>query len=210
MRTFLSCGVCVIAALIALAGCGGATLPSPQKTIDAYIGATKRGDHKTLHSLLSEHDRVRLSVSDVSSLVRENSAELRDAAAKFGGRSAITEATAQIEFEDGEKVTLDLEHGQFQIGSVGTLPGGSASPNQAIAELRRALSRRSYPALLRVLSPKARRMMEDMLRSLATGLAHPESLPIVENGDTAKVRIPGGHFVKLRREGNEWHVEFFE
>jgi hypothetical protein len=52
--------------------------------------------------------------------------------------------------------------------------------------------------------------MEDMLRSLVTGLAHPESLPTVENGDTANIRIPGGHFVKLRREGTAWHVEFFE
>jgi hypothetical protein len=199
-----------VALALVVGGCGHSTLPSPQTTIDAYVRATKRGDHKALHALLAERDRIRLSVNDVSMIARENSAELRTEATKFDGRGVITEATAEIAFEDGERVTLDLERGQFQIGSVGTLPGGSASPNQAIAELRRALARRSYPALLRVLSPKARRIMEDMLRSLVTGLAHPEPLPIVENGDTAKVRVPGGHLVKLRREGNEWHVDSFE
>jgi hypothetical protein len=205
MKTWFGASVSLL-----VVGCVGPAVPSPQKTIDAYVAATKRGDHRTLHALLSERARGRLSANDVSSLARENAAELRDEAAKFDGRSTITEASAEIAFEDGDQVTLDLEHGQFHIGSVGTLPGGSASPNQAIADLRRAVSRRSYWALLRVLSPKARRTMEDMLRSLATGLAHPESLPIVENGDTANVRIPGGHLVKLRREGTAWHVEFFE
>ncbi len=200
---------CTIACAV-LTGCAAGALPSPQPTIDAYVNATKHGDHAALHALLPERDRVRLSADDVSALIKDNAAEVRAQATKFIGPSVIAEAKAELTFEDGEKVTLDLERGQFQIGTVGTLPGGGATPSQAIAELRRALSARSYPALLRALTPKARRIMEDLLRSIATSLAHPEALPIVEAGDTAEVRVPGGHYVKLRREGAEWHVEFFE
>ena len=208
MKHTTLCAVATCAAI--LSGCGGSALPSPQPTIDAYISATKRGDHAALHALLSERDRVRLSGSDVATLLKENAEELRSESTKFGGQSTIAEAKAEITFEDGESVTLDFERGLFQIGTAGTLPGGGATPSQAIAELRRALSRRSYPALLRALSPRARRIMEDLLQSIATSLAHPETLPIVETNDTAEVRVPGGHYVKLRREGTEWHVEYFE
>ena len=126
--------LCAVATCTAiLSGCGGSALPSPQPTIDAYISATKRGDHAALHALLSERDRVRLSGSDVATLLKENAEELRSESTKFGGQSTIAEAKAEITFEDGESVTLDFERGLFQIGTAGTLPGGGATPSQAIA-----------------------------------------------------------------------------
>jgi hypothetical protein len=70
--------------------------------------------------------------------------------------------------------------------------------------------RRSYVGLMRVLSPATRAAVEADLRSLVTGLDHPETLPVENVGDTAQVTVPGGHHVRLRRESGIWRVEDFD
>ena len=66
------------------------------------------------------------------------------------------------------------------------------------------------PALLRVLSPATRAAVERDLRGLLAVLEKAGSLPVVQSGDTATVQVPGGHRVKLRREGALWSVEDFD
>jgi len=72
---------------------------------------------------------------------------------------------------------------------------------------KKALARRSYPALLRVLSSKARTAVEMDLRSLEAGLADPKTLDVKVTGDRAEVEIPGGHAVTLERDGGTWRVD---
>ena len=90
-----------------------------------------------------------------------------------------------------------------------TLPAGARTPEQALEQLRRVLARRSFAGLMRVLSPATRSAIEGDLRSLVTGLEHPEGLEVSIVGDSATVQVPGGHEVKLRREAGVWHVEDF-
>jgi hypothetical protein len=129
---------------------------------------------------------------------------------------AVTEATSEIEaraelhFADGEAVHLSLEEGEFRLDSAGTLPARARTPEEALDELRRALARRSYPAVLRLLSGEAQGAIEDNLRSLVEGLEDPSTLDVRFAGERADVHVPGGHVVRLRRQDGVWRVEDFE
>ena len=94
--------------------------------------------------------------------------------------------------------------------SAGALPGGARTPEQALDQLRRVIARRSYAGLMRVLSPATRAAIEQDLRSLVDGLEHPETLPVQVTGDTALTNVPGGHRVRLKRDGGVWRVDDFD
>jgi hypothetical protein len=193
-----------------LAGCAGAAPPDPRDAAQAYAEAAKAGDADALYEMLSEEDRVSLSRDEVKALVQGGRDELREHAAAVASTAARTEASAKIRFKDGEQATLVLERGRFRVGSAGTMPGGARSPEEALEQLRRALSRRSYPALLRVLSPATRAAVERDLRSLVSVLEKSGTLPVQVTGDVATMQAPGGHRVKLRRESGVWYVEDFD
>jgi hypothetical protein len=63
---------------------------------------------------------------------------------------------------------------------------------------------------MRVLSPGTRTSIENDLRGLVEGLDAPATLPVQVTGDSAVVNVPGGHLVKLRREGGVWRVDDFD
>ena len=63
---------------------------------------------------------------------------------------------------------------------------------------------------MRVLSPTTRASVENDLRALVDGLSEPERLPVQLSGDAAVVPVPGGHQVRLKREGGVWRVEDFD
>jgi hypothetical protein len=48
------------------------------------------------------------------------------------------------------------------------------------------------------------------LRALVTGLERPDTLQVQTNGDAASVNVPGGHHVRLKREGGIWRVQDFD
>jgi hypothetical protein len=63
---------------------------------------------------------------------------------------------------------------------------------------------------MRVLSPSTRAAIELDLRSLVTGLERPETLHVQAQGDMATVSVPGGHTVKLKRDGGVWRIDDFD
>ena len=117
---------------------------------------------------------------------------------------------ARLRYADGEQVELDVEEGRFAIRSASVLPAGARTPAQALSELRAALARRSYAALIRVLSSETRSAMENDLRSLVEGLEQPETLDVKVSGDSAEVEVPGGHSIRLKREAGIWRIEDFD
>jgi hypothetical protein len=96
------------------------------------------------------------------------------------------------------------------VTSAGALPGGAKTPQEALDQLRRVVARRSYAGLMRVLSPTTRAAIERDLRALVDGLDHPSTLNVNVTGDAAVVVVPGGHEVRLRRDGGVWRVENFD
>ena len=63
---------------------------------------------------------------------------------------------------------------------------------------------------MRVLHAVTRAPPSSRTCSLVTGLGGPETFHVEVAGDGAVVTIPGGHMVKLKREGGVWRVDDFD
>jgi hypothetical protein len=194
----------------ALEGCTGRAVPDPRSAADEYAAAAARGDADAIYEMMTTSAQKSRSRDDVKRLVKEQREELSEQAKLVTARDARVEATARLRYDDGEEAQLELRDGRFWITSSGALPGGSRTPEQALDQLRRVLARRSYAGLMRVLTPATRAAIELDLRSLVSGLERPETLHVQVTGDAAAVTVPGGHTVKLKRDGGVWRVDDFD
>jgi hypothetical protein len=197
-------------ALALLGGCGRPAVPDPRDTVSAYTAAVAEGNAQRVHAMLSERSRRAIRQVDVGGMISDAKAELVEQARSFAGSGTSVRTTATVRYPDGEDATLDLEDGEFRLTAADGLPVAARSPEQALEQLRRALVRRSYGGLMMALSPQVRSALESDLRSLVDGLRRPDGLEVQVSGDSALVQIPGGHHVKLRRDGGIWSVEDFD
>jgi hypothetical protein len=188
-------------------GCGRPALPDPREAAREYAEKAARGDAEGLYAMLSKKAQRTHGREGVRRLVADAKPELSAQARGLTSDGVSVEAAATVPLANGDHVELTLEQGDFRIASGGTLPSGARTPAQALEDLRRALSRRSYAALLRTLSSEARGSMETDLRSLVNGLSNAETLDVKVDGDRAEVEVPGGHAVTLKREGGVWRVD---
>jgi len=197
--------------VLALSGlalaCGRPALPDPREAARAYADAAARGDADRIHALLTREARRTYGQARVRELVRDERAELGRQAAAVSRPDTRVEASATLLLADGSEVELALEADGFRVAAADTLPGAARTPTEALDGLRRALSRRSYSALLRVLSAESRAAMELDLRALVLALENPATLDVRVQGDRADVDVGGGHLVTLRREAGTWRVE---
>jgi hypothetical protein len=194
----------------ALGACASASVPDPRDAASAYAGAAAKGDADAIYAMMSDSAREGRSVEEVRRVVSDERAELSDQAKAIDSRDARVSATARLRYEDGEEAALELRDGRYWVTAAGALPGGGRTPEEALDQLRRVLARRSYAGLMRVLSPATRAMIEQDLRTMVTGLDKPGTLEVQQNGDSAEVTVPGGHHVKLKREGGIWRVDDFD
>lgn len=197
-------------ALVLVAGCGESSVPDPRGAADEFAQAAARGDSDAIYDMMTDEARAARTRADVAKIVKDEKAELADEAKLVSEKDARVEATARLRFEDGEEAALELKDGQFRVTSAGALPGGAKTPEEALDQLRRVVARRSYAGLMRILSPTTRAAIERDLRALVEGLDHPSTLNVNVTGDAAVVVVPGGHEVRLRRDGGVWRVENFD
>lgn len=202
------------AALCALycVACGSSTLPPPEDALKAYAEAAEKGDAEAIYAMLSDKGRRSLSREEVRDMVAAERKELAEQAKALSSADTMArlKTQARVRWADGEDATLSLEDGDFRISAAAALPAGARTPEQALSQLRRVLARRSYAGLMRVLTPATRSAIESDLRSLVEGLEHPSGLEVQVTGDSAVVQVPGGHEVKLKREGGVWRVDDFD
>lgn len=184
-------------------------MPDPRDAARAYADAARAGNAAALHSMMTREARLAYGPEGVKNAVSEARAELAQRARALSAGPLRAESRAALTYDDGEAVVLQLESGRFFISSAGTLPAGAATPSQALAELRRALAGRSYPALVRVLSKGSAADLEESFASLVKALEEPDTLDVPVRGDRAIVELPEGHTVTLRREDGVWRVEDF-
>ncbi len=193
-----------------VAGCAEARLPDPKLAAVRYAEAARAGDSDRIYGLLSAEAQRDYGREGTRKLVEQAKPELARQGSALLAPTSQVQASAEIRFEDGESALFDLEDGAFRLSSLGTVPSRPRSPSEALGDFRRALARRSYPALLGVLSSETRSALEGDLKSLVEGLENPETLDVKVSGDNAVVNVPGGHQVKLRREAGVWHVLDFD
>jgi hypothetical protein len=192
-----------------LTACSAPQMPDPRERVRGFAQAAEQGDADALYAMMTSEAQQVYGREGVRRLVHESRAELGQRGKSLAGASLQAEARAELVYQDGEMAVLALENGQFRVGAAGTLPAGATTPSQALAELRRALARRSYPGLLPVLTHASQQHLEDQLGSLVRALEHPDALDISVQGDRANVALPEGHEVTLRRERGVWKVEDF-
>lgn len=190
--------------------CGGGSIPDPEDAAREYAKLAQRGDSNGIYDMLTSEGQKARTRDDVKKMVDTERQELADQAKAITAPGTRVHATARLRFEDGEESALELRGGRFWVTSAGALPGGAHTPEAALDQLRRVLARRSYAGLLRVLTPRTRAMIEQDLRSLVEGLDTPDTLPVHVTGDAASVSIPGGHHVRLKREGGVWRIDDFD
>lgn len=192
-----------------LVGCAGESLPDPRGAAQAYAEAAQRGDDAAIYAMLSSESQSTYGRAGTKKLVKDAKAELAASGKALASPSSQIEARATVRFTDGEDAVLAIEDGDFRVTAALALPSGARTPAQALGELRAALARRSYAALMQVLSAETRAAVERDLAALVKGLEHPDSLDIRVDGDKATVTLPGGHSVSLEREEGVWRVEDF-
>ncbi len=192
------------------AGCARSTLPDPQATALAYAEAARQGDADTIHGMLTAESRQAFGLEGTRRMVGDSAVELRRQGEALATGSVRIETEAVVRFADGERARLVAEDGAFKVDSAGVLPAGARTPAEALGELRQALARRSYAGMLRVLDAESRGALEDELRALVVGLEEPDALDVQVTGDAAEVSLPGGHWVRLKREAGVWKVEDFD
>lgn len=197
-------------AALGLGACARPVVPDPETAAREYAAAARRGDADAIYGMLTEEAQREFGLDQTRRLVKDSRKELARNAASLAAPHVTTQARARVRFEDGEVAVLQLEDGHFKIDSAAAFPAGARTPAEALAELRQALARRSYAALVRVLSGETRSSLDSDLRSLVDGLERPETLDVKVTGDSAVVRLPGGHAVKLKREAGVWRIDDFD
>ncbi len=197
-------------ALFALSACSSATIPSPEEAARSYAEAAASGDAQAIYGMMTEEARAAYGRNGVERAMADAKKELAARGKEFSEKPLESEARALLVYDDGETAVLSLDTDGFRVSAAGALPAGATTPQQALGELRRALSRRSYALLLGVLSDGSKARFEERLRSLVEALEDPSSTRVEVIGDRATVRLERGHQVTLRREQGVWRVEDFQ
>lgn len=195
--------------VLALSACS-ASVPDARSAATNYAAAIEAKDAEAVHALLDKESQRVLGQKRVAVLLRESQQELEQRAKGFADPGAEVRTQADLRLKDGSVVSLELEGGQFRISSAMALPSAANTPLQALHELRAALSRRSYIALLYLLSTETRDGLETQVHDLAKALEHPETLDIKVRGDRATVTTPSGHRVEIQNEDGVWKIHDFE
>jgi len=202
--------IVLVPVLLLAQACASSRVPDPHAAARAFADAAARGDAEALYGMMTTESRRARSKEDVRRVIASERDELAEQGHEIARPDVRVEATVRLRYADGEEAALDLRDGHYGVTATGALPGGGRTPEEALDQLRRVLARRSYAGLMRVLSPATRASVESDLRALVDGLTDPDRLPVQLTGDAALVPVPGGHQVKLKREGGVWRVEDFD
>lgn len=199
----------VVLAAPGVLACGG-SIPDPAPVAARFAEASRRGDHQTLYRMLSKESQRSLGAARVKQLVAEQRSELTRNANSLTAKKARQEVTMQVHFVDGDTAVLAIEQGALRIDSAAALPSHATTPQQALVELRAVLQRRSYAALLGVLTRNSAAGFDAQLGSLVQALADAQTLNIEVDDNRAVVTLPQGHKVELWKEDGLWKVHDFE
>ncbi len=202
-------GGLAVAVVLAASACTAQRVPDPRTAAQAYAQAAERGDSAAIYAMMTREAQRTYGREGTKRVVERSKKEIAAHGKALRSKDAKVEARARVRFADGEQATLTLRDGEFRIGQALAFPSGSRTPQGALAELRSALSRRSYPGLMRVLTSDSRNALDTDLKALVEGLERPEALDIQVNGDKAQVTLQEGHVVKLKREDGVWRIEDF-
>jgi hypothetical protein len=192
--------------LIGCAAAPPARVPDPTRTTRRFASALRADHPDEAYALLDPELRGAIDRQRFLQLWRENRAELAAIGERMQRTPGPAAARAQLVLDDGERVVLVLEDGQWRVAG-GVLDAQTlATPVDAVLELRRALRRQSLPGLLRVLARERRAAWLAAFEKSVEQTADPLDLRIEVHDDEAIVHLNGGGEIHLRREAGQWRV----
>ncbi len=192
--------------LVVLGACAsGAT--SPQGVVDRYVAAVRSSDARAAYALLDRETRASISFEEFERLMKENQRELSEQANHLAklDEGALS-AEADVHLSTGEVTTLKKKKGVWWVpGDVIGEPS-LRTPQETVAALRRAITRRSLHGVLRVLSRGSRAELETEMTQLLEDTEDELDLAYETQGNDARVRTTSGREIVLRREAGQWKV----
>ena len=194
-----------------LMGCATTgSVQGPDALVEQVAQALRDGDAATLHRLAGE-ESSELSEDDIARLLEENREELAERADQLDAqRQQGVQSRATVRLPGGELAVLTLEGGQWKIvGGVIDAPT-LQTPLDTVRSLRRALARRSFRGVLRVLAHGPRAEIDAEIERFLEDTEDELDLEAEVRGNEAFVRSSNGRVIHLVREAGEWRVADIE
>jgi len=198
----------IVPFLVLLCACSSINrTPHPDVVLRQYVELIEGGDIEAAYGLLSVSERQRVSLEEFRRAAAEAPEELASQARELRRQmSEPVPVQAEVPLASGDVVTFVLHEGRWRIAGGAAGAVSLSSPLQTLRALRRALLRRSYGDVLRVLSRQARAQVEDEVARIAEGIEDEEGLNIEVTGNRARVIYDETHFLELEREDGEWVI----
>lgn len=213
----------VAAAALLLAACGGGVATgTPEDALATFARALREGDARTAYALTSERHRRRVSEEDFARWMRESPDEIRALAEALSHPAGRAEQQAEVQIPGEGAVQLVRDDEGWRVASDVVDYYGQRTPQQALRSFVRAIARRRWDVVLRLVpAADAEGMTEASIRERWEGEAREEverlaagiraaldaDAPIEERGDHAVMPWGDRYRAQLVREDGLWKIE---
>ena len=206
--------------LVACLGCHRGGVTSPADTIRSFAAAVRAGRYRDAYNRLSVQYRSRTSFESFKTRLSEHPEEAKEIAALLSRTEGEEEIEAMIPLSNGENIKMVFEDGAWRFsGNVAQLYDQS-TPRAALRSFVRAMSRRRYDVVMRLVPSEdlpgmtveqmkaawdgeGREEIDRLIAQLTEGLSN----PIEEVGQRATMSYGDNLIARLIRENGVWKVE---
>jgi hypothetical protein len=206
---------------LGLGGCPGVSPgTTPESTVAAFASALREGRIEEAYALMSEDYRRRVGLEEFRRYFRDYPTEVQQTARALARRRGRAQQEAVVEYGEAESLRLVREHGDWRVATDVVDFYDQSTPRAALRSFVRAMERRRYDVVLRLIPEADREGMtaermreawegegrEEVERLLANLRAALDN-PIEEVGDRATMTYGDRFRVQFVRERGVWRIE---
>ncbi len=208
-----------IALVLALAACGP-RVHGPEDALRDFARALRAGRYDEAYAYLDEGYRRRVAEPEFRRHLAAHPDEVRRLIGLLSNAVATEEITAEVPVAGGETLSLRWDQGRWSVEGCAIDFYDQSTPRSALRAFVRAMERRRYDVVLRLVPADDREgMSEERMREAFEGEAREEverlvaalreslDAPIEVVGDRATMAYGEGATLQLVREGADWKVE---
>ncbi|MCS6915631.1 MAG: hypothetical protein RMK29_00015 [Myxococcales bacterium] len=191
--------------------CGRPPPATAAQTLLHYAQALEGDDPQGVYRLLDEPTRAQIPYEEFAQRWRDTAQE-RQAQARAIRRSlrALPPPLAHVTLADGMRLSLERapHGGQWLVRDVRWQGARADTPEEALRLLLEAAERRSYAAVLQLLTSAQRQLVEAEVRERVDRLraALSRRQPIEIRGERARLQYDPRFYIELRKEPEGWRV----
>ncbi len=206
-------------AFVLLGGCAHAT-SSPEGTLGAFAADVRAGRYGRAYDRLDATYRSRVSRDEFVRRLESSPDEVEALLSALERPADETEVHAVVRTEDGDRLELTLEGGEWRFSRNPLDYYDQSTPERALRAFIRAVERRRFDILLRFVPNADREGLDegalerafdsettrDRMRRLMAILRNHLDVPIEIHGDRATVQLAEGE-VQMVLEDGTWRIE---